>query len=78
MGPYGVVHKDKGPAAVPTRVVEDMIRQCRPAVVVGRYTAKYLEQGTQTNGAFVATSGREGVAQAAESVLQAEGLRTKN
>ena len=71
MGPYGMVHKDKGPAAVPTRLVDDMIRQCLPAVVVGRYTARYLDQGMATSGAYVTTSGREGVAQAADSVMQA-------
>ena len=71
MGRYGARHKDKGPAAVPTRVVEDIIRQCRPAVVVGRYTARYLEQGIATSGAFVTTSGREGVSQAADLVMRA-------
>ena len=71
MGPYGVIHRDKGPTTIPTRVVEAMIRQCRPAVVVGRYTARYLEQGMVTGGAYVPTNGRDGVAQAAESVMQA-------
>ena len=56
---------------VPMRIVEDVIRQRRFAVVFGRYTARYLGQGMSTSGAYVTTSGRDGVAQAADSVHQA-------
>ena len=49
MGPYGVMSREDGPVAVPMRIVEDVVRQCRPAVVVGRYTARYLEQKMNTN-----------------------------
>ena len=70
MGPYGVMPREGGAAAVPTKIAEDMIRQCRPAAVVGKFTARYLEQGMATIGAFVTTSGREGVPQAEESVTQ--------
>ena len=73
MGPYGMMQKESGPPAAPMRVAEDDIRQSRPVAVVGRYTSRYQEQGMQTSGAYVTTSGREGVAQAAESVQQATG-----
>ena len=51
IGPYGVMSREDGPVAVPMRIVEDVIRQCRPAVVLGRYTARDLAQGMNTSGA---------------------------